>query len=41
MAMRKKKRQGADVNVGPFSDIAFLLIIVFILTATFTKLAGN
>ncbi len=41
MAKRKKKRQPADVNVGPFSDIAFLLIIFFILTATFLKLAGN
>jgi len=41
MAMRKKKRQPADVNVGPFSDIAFLLIIFFILTATFLKVAGN
>jgi len=41
MAMRKKIRQGADVNVGPFSDIAFLLIIFFILTATFAKLQGN
>ncbi len=41
MAMRKRKRERADVNVGPFSDIAFLLIIYFILTATFLKMAGN
>ena len=41
MALRKKKRDAADVNVGPFSDIAFLLIIFFILTATLTRMAGN
>jgi len=38
---RKKQRAQAEVNVGPFADIAFLLIIFFILTTTLTMLAGN
>ncbi len=42
MALRRKKRLSeAEVNVGPFSDIAFLLIIFFILTTTLSMLAGN
>lgn len=41
MSLRKRRRASAEVNVGPFSDIAFLLIIFFILTATLTLLAGN
>ena len=41
MARRKKRRDTAEANVGPFSDIAFLLIIFFILTTTLTRLAGN
>jgi len=41
MAHRRKQRSVAEANVGPFSDIAFLLIIFFILTTTLTRLAGN
>ena len=41
MAMRKKRRQAADVNIGPFSDIAFLLIIFFILTTTLSAMLGE
>lgn len=42
MALRRRKRSAeAEVNVGPFSDIAFLLIIFFILTTTLSMMAGN
>ena len=41
MARRKKRRSVAEANIGPFSDIAFLLIIFFILTTTLARLAGN
>ena len=41
MALRKRRPADAEINVGPFSDIAFLLIIFFILTSTLTRLAGN
>jgi biopolymer transport protein ExbD len=37
---RKRLKDGA-IDVGSFSDIAFLLIIFFILTTTFVKIAGN
>ncbi len=38
---RGKKRTDAEPNVGPFSDIAFLLIIYFILTTTLSAMMGN
>ena len=42
MALRRRKRSAeAEINVGPFSDIAFLLIIFFILTTTLSMMAGN
>ena len=37
----KRKREEPVIDVGAFSDIAFLLIIFFILTTTFIKPAGN
>ncbi len=42
MARRFTKRQlgEGDIPVGPFSDIAFLLIIFFILTTTFNRATG-
>jgi biopolymer transport protein ExbD len=42
--MRLKLRRRSDseaINVGPFADIAFLLIIFFILTTEFVKPAGD
>jgi len=41
MALRRRRIPEAEVNVGPFSDVAFLLIIFFILTTTLAMLAGN
>lgn len=38
---RKKKDNMVNVDVGPFADIAFLLIIFFILTTTFVKDTGT
>ncbi|MDP7287928.1 MAG: biopolymer transporter ExbD, partial [Phycisphaerae bacterium] len=38
---RKKDRQTPEPNVGPFSDIAFLLIIFFILTTTLSAMMGE
>ncbi len=38
--MRKKKNRQTSIPVGSFSDIAFLLIIFFILTTTLTKEKG-
>jgi biopolymer transport protein ExbD len=37
----KKDRRMPEIDVGAFSDIAFLLIIFFILTTTFAKPAGS
>ena len=37
----RKKRGTPEIDVGAFSDIAFLLIIFFILTTTFIKPAGD
>jgi len=37
----KRKYEEPVIDVGAFSDIAFLLIIFFILTTTFIKPAGN
>ena len=41
MALKRKPRPDADINVGPFSDIAFLMIIFFILATTLIKPAGG
>lgn len=41
MGFKKRDKTDADVDMGAFSDIAFLLIIFFILTTTFVKVAGN
>jgi biopolymer transport protein ExbD len=38
---RKKNRETPEPNVGPFSDIAFLLIIFFILTSTLSAMLGE
>ena len=40
MAKRKKQKAVPDIPVSSFSDIAFLLIIFFILTTTMTKEKG-
>jgi biopolymer transport protein ExbD len=36
-----KKRRESEVNVSSFSDVAFLLIIFFILTTTFKVIGGQ
>jgi len=41
MNLKRKEQAEGKIDVGSFSDIAFLLIIFFILTTTFTKIAGN
>jgi len=41
MALRRKRIAAAEANVTSFSDIAFLLIIFFILTTTLAMIAGN
>jgi len=42
MPLKKTKdRQTPEPNVGPFSDIAFLLIIFFILTTTLSAMMGE
>ena len=41
MKLKRRAREDVEINVGPFSDIAFLLIIFFILTTTFIKPAGS
>ncbi|MFT5123410.1 MAG: biopolymer transport protein ExbD [Verrucomicrobiales bacterium] len=38
---RKKDRDAPEIDVSAFSDIAFLLIIFFILTTTFEQFIGN
>ncbi len=40
MAKRKRKRRSAEVSVSAFSDIAFLLIIFFILATTLVQIRG-
>jgi len=40
MKIARKPRPAGDVDVTSFSDIAFLLIIFFVLTTTFTRLTG-
>jgi len=41
MKIKRKQRPLSEINVGAFSDIAFLLIIFFILTSTFLRPAGR
>ena len=41
MKIQRKQRPLSEINVGAFSDIAFLLIIFFILTSTFLKTSGS
>ena len=41
MKAKSKERRSAAIDVAAFSDIAFLLIIFFILTVTFTKPFGH
>jgi biopolymer transport protein ExbD len=41
MKIQRKQRPLSEINVGAFSDIAFLLIIFFILTSTFLKVSGS
>ncbi len=41
MNIKRKRRPLSEINVGAFSDIAFLLIIFFILTSTFVRPAGR
>ena len=41
MNLKRKVKANTEIDVGSFSDIAFLLIIFFILTTTFVKIAGN
>ncbi len=38
---RKKDRRTPEPNVGPFSDIAFLLIIFFLVTSTLSAMLGE
>ena len=40
MKLRRKKRREGVVDVSSFSDVAFLLIIFFILTTTFKVIGG-
>ena len=41
MAIRRREENAVEVDVGPFADIAFLLIIFFILTTTLMHSAGR
>ena len=41
MPMKRRPRIGGDIDVNAFADIAFLLIIFFILTTTFSNLFGR
>lgn len=41
MALKRKPKGDLDIDVGAFSDIAFLLIIFFILTTSFVKFKGQ
>ena len=41
MPLKRKKMSQPDVDVSSFSDIAFLLIIFFILTTTFARPIGR
>ena len=39
--IRRRGEESSGIDVSAFADIAFLLIIFFILTTTFLKTAGN
>ena len=41
MAMKRRPRAVGDIDVNSFSDIAFLLIIFFILTTSFSNIMGR
>ncbi|MFW6132386.1 MAG: ExbD/TolR family protein [Planctomycetota bacterium] len=41
MPLRRRERLEAEINVGAFADIAFLLIIFFILATTLIQLRGQ
>ncbi len=41
MKIQRKKRPESEVDVSSFSDVAFLLIIFFILTTTFKLIGGQ
>ena len=41
MKLNRKNRDMPEIDVGAFSDIAFLLIVFFILTTTFAKPSGQ
>ena len=41
MKLQRKKRRESEVDVSSFSDVAFLLIIFFILTTTFKVIGGK
>jgi biopolymer transport protein ExbD len=41
MKLKRKEHSDGAIDVGSFADIAFLLIIFFILTTTFVKISGN
>lgn len=41
MALTRKVRPDSEIDVGAFSDIAFLLIIFFILTTSIVKISGR
>ncbi len=41
MALKRKIRQDSEIDVSSFSDIAFLLIIFFILTTSVVRMTGQ
>jgi biopolymer transport protein ExbD len=41
MALRRRRSKHLELDVSAFADIAFLLIIFFILTTTFSRPAGS
>ena len=41
MKLRRRKRREGEVDVSSFADVAFLLIIFFILTTTFKIMGGQ
>jgi len=41
MRLKKRKRRDADIDMSAFSDLAFLLIIFFILTTTLEQFTGT
>ncbi|MFC1600896.1 ExbD/TolR family protein [Candidatus Sumerlaeota bacterium] len=41
MELRRRQPKDSPIDVSAFADIAFLLIVFFILTTTFAKISGN